>query len=155
MSVYIEYHIDKKLEELPFVLRQEDPFWERLLDRVGREGVKIMKEEAPVRTGRLQESIHYEPDVNKREVHVKCEAEYAAAVERGTKAHDIIISKPLSLRDKAMREGKKNLYFRAGTVFHHPGSKPNPFGKRTRDRLAEKVNDITSEEVENWLAEIA
>ena len=151
MSIYLEYHIDKRLEELPEVLRQEDQFWERLLNRVGREGVRIMREEAPVRTGNLRESIHHEADVNRREVHVKCDADYAAAVERGTRPHNIILSKPLSLRDKAIREGKKNLYFRAGTVLHHPGSKPNPFGRRTRDKLANKVDDITLEEVENWL----
>jgi len=151
LSVYVEYSIDRSLEELPELLRDDERFWQRLLGRVGREGENIMREEAPVRTGALQSLIHYETRIMDREVHIKCEAEYAAAAERGTRPHDIILSKPLSLKDKAMREGKKNLFFRAGTVLHHPGTEANSFGKRTRDRLSKRVDDITVEEIGRWL----
>ena len=110
-----------------------------------------MKEEAPERTGYLKSTIYHLIFLRDREVHIRCDAEYAAAIERGTRPHDIVLSKPLSLRDKAEREGKRNLYFRAGTVLHHPGTLANPFGFRTYQRLRSRVDDITLEEIANWL----
>ena len=148
---YVEYKIDRKLEEIPEILQRQDAFWSRLLSRVGKEGEEIMREEAPEETGYLKSTIHHIEFLQDREVRIRCDAEYAVAVERGTRPHDIVLSRPLSLRDKAEREGKRNLFFRAGTVLHHPGTRPNPFGMRTYIRLKSKVGAITAEEIEDWL----
>ena len=148
---YIEYKISKSLEAIPSILQRQDAFWSSLLNRVGKEGEEIMKEEAPERTGYLKSTIYHLIYLRDREVHIRCDAEYAAAIERGTRPHDIVLSRPLSLRDKAEREGKRNLYFRAGTVLHHPGMLANPFGFRTYQQLRSKVDDITLEEIANWL----
>lgn len=150
---YIEYEISKSLEAIPDILQRQIAFWSRLLSRVGSEGEEIMKEEAPEETGYLKSTIYHIVSLQDREVRIRCDAEYAAAVERGTRSHDIVLSRPLSLRDKAEREGKKNLFFRAGTVLHHPGTRPNPFGRRTYIRLKSKVDAITAEEISDWLEE--
>jgi len=148
---YVEYKIDRKLEEIPEILQRENAFWTRLLDRVGKEGEEIMREEAPEETGYLKSTIYHISSLQDREVRIRCDAEYAVAVERGTRPHDIVLSRPLSLRDKAEREGKRNLFFRAGTVLHHPGTHPNPFGMRTYIRLKSRAGAITAEEIESWL----
>jgi len=57
---------------------------QKILDAVGEQAEIRAKAIVPVRTGRLQNSIHYEPMIYGREGWLMADAPYAAYVELGT-----------------------------------------------------------------------
>lgn len=103
----------------------------RYMDEAGVLVRTRLKEEAPVKTGRLQRSIRYSrrttPNVVRGEF--KAHTPYAGFVIDGTKPHTIAA--------KAAR----SLHWRTGGTDHfalrvsHPGTKPNPFNVRAVEPL--------------------
>jgi len=91
------------------------------------------KQEAPVRTGRLRESIHKEPirwvGFLKAEGKVVADAPYARYVHDGTRPHVI----------RARRAKALHFYWQGREVFvksvNHPGTKPNPFMTRAARKV--------------------
>jgi hypothetical protein len=93
--------------------------WDKFAaERLGPDIERDAKRYAPVRTGRLRESIehHLEGHVLVVEAH----APYAAFVELGTRPHLITSHGPWSLRNAGTGQ-----YF--GRVVHHPGTRPEPY----------------------------
>lgn len=86
--------------------------------RLGEAIERDAKRYAPVRTGRLRESIrHY---LEGHTLIVEAGAAYAAYVELGTRPHIIRSHGPWSLHS-----AETGQYF--GREVHHPGTRPRPY----------------------------
>jgi len=113
-----------------------DPRLRRFTNTVAREIRHEAKFTAPVRTGRLQQSIkasradliapgHYRAEVS-------ANTRYARYVHEGTRPHIIRARRAPALRFYWPRVGRV-VFFKS---VHHPGTKPNPFLTRAADIVA-------------------
>lgn len=109
---------------------------------IQREAVK----EAPHYTGNLQRSMHME--YTPIQVLVEPTAEYAKYVEFGTAPHPI---NPQVLEGWAKKKGL-NPYIIARSI-RTKGTKANPFMGRTRDNLADKIQQAFADAA-NYIAEL-
>jgi len=75
---------------------------------------------APVRTGNLRRSIHV-GHVSTRSADTVAQADYAAAVEFGTKPHEI---RPRNRRALRWKDGNR---YRFATRVQHPGTRAQPY----------------------------
>lgn len=105
--------------------------------------VSEQKQLAPVKTGNLRRSIHV-GRVTPRSAETIASANYAAAVEFGTKAHEI---RP---------RGRKMLRFKGagGIVFarrvRHPGTRKQPFMIPGAERAITTINGLRDRVVDKW-----
>lgn len=95
-----------------------------------------MAQEAPVRTGKLRDSIRVKNLGDSIEIGPEG-ADYGVYVQYGTPPHDI---RPKNAKALRFEINGKTVF---ATVVHHPGTKPNPFATRAAqaflDDLGEKV----------------
>lgn len=108
----IEGELNRIIQRLPDALTT-------LLDDIGSDVEALMKDEAPVRLGDLQNSVTTD-SVSMTERIVWPTMEYAPFVILGTRPHEI--------NSSIMIEGN---WFYIGM---HPGTSPNPFTDRAADR---------------------
>lgn len=104
------------------------------LIEVGDLGLQIMTEESPVKTGELRASIKV-VRTSKATIEVYPTAEHALYVQRGTRPH-IIRGKPVLSWIGA--DGKR-IFARKVS---HPGTRPNPFITRSRNRLFRRARQL-------------
>ena len=99
--------------------------------------LRAAQDEAPVRTGRLRQSLKTEPVVmtgpNKGEGGISAQTPYAGFVRSGTRPHVI---RPRNAQ--ALRFEVRGRIIFAKSV-NHPGTKPNFFLERALDRVARDV----------------
>lgn len=95
---------------------------------------RIMQETSPVRTGRLRQSIRVEK-IGPLEYFIGPTVEYAIYVKKGTRPHEI---RPR--RARALRFVINGKVVFAKKV-EHPGTKPNPFVKRTAEIIKTRIGD--------------
>jgi len=97
-------------------------------------GQAIMVAEAPERTGTLRRSITI---MKEGDAYVITPlVSYAVYVERGTRPHEIVARRARALR----------FVWRGSVVFFrrvlHPGTRPDPFISRTRDRVSNIATEM-------------
>lgn len=107
------------------------PAISRLISELSEYTEKTMQEEAPERTGALRKSIR--KTVSGFEAEIGPQAPYAVYLEYGTRPHAIT---PVRARVLRFEVGGEVVFTR---LVHHPGSKPNPFLRRTTDKTMRKV----------------
>ena len=100
-------------------------------------GYALMCARAPVRSGRLLGSI--EKRVQGLEGSVGPTVPYAVYVEYGTAPHEIrpVFSKVLAF------EVNGRMVF--SPIVHHPGTKPNPFVRKTMEDVQRKIPELWSD----------
>jgi len=91
-------------------------------------------EKAPKRTGRLRRSIKRRKHGYTGEVTVG--VPYAAYVEFGTRPHVI---RPVRARALRFKVGGDVVFAK---LVHHPGTKPNPFMRRTAERTLKHAGSL-------------
>jgi hypothetical protein len=99
-----------------------------------------VREEAPVRHGRLAGSWELD-QVGDLDYRIRSAVEYAAAVNEGTKPHDIV-----PVRGKALRFviGDQVIFARR---VRHPGTPPNPYIDRAISRTERRLDDFVARAV--------
>ena len=99
---------------------------------------EAMRTEAPVKTGKLRDSIRVKVDGD-RIIIGPDGADYAVYVEYGTEPHEI----------RAKAGGVLVFEINGKTVFatvvHHPGTKPNPFAERAAQRFLDSLGEKAAE----------
>ena len=102
-----------------------------------------MQQEAPVRTGRLRRSIQSTLKRGKDfvEAFIGPTVSYAVFVERGTKPH---IIRPVYARYLRFEVAGRIVFARE---VHHPGTRPNPFVRRTAEIVRQKLREGIKMEV--------
>lgn len=99
--------IDALLKELKSGLHQLESNKKKALDNVGKEFIKDIKALTPVDTGNLRNS--YRLSVDKDEVEVTTDVEYAPFIDNGHSTRDGGYVEGKYMFDKALNEAKKNL----------------------------------------------
>lgn len=94
------------------------------------------RETVPWRTGNLVQTFGW--SVGSLWARVFPKANYAAAVERGSKPHLIVV-----INKKVLANKKENQIF--GKIVNHPGSKPNPFMERILQKATPEINQMFSD----------
>ena len=92
-----------------------------------------MIRQAPQRTGKLRRSIRKRVNMARLEAEVGPDVEYAVWVEMGTRPHVI---RPVRARALRFEAGGEIVFAR---LVRHPGTKPNPFMRRTADETRRQV----------------
>lgn len=115
---------------------------------IKKSAIKIQQlaiKSAPVQTGALRQSIQsrFEP----LKGIVEALAKYAIYVHEGTKPHDIY-----PINKKALANVRKGQFF--GKHVKHPGTKSNPFMKKSVDEAVSWIERYFSEAVSNILRKI-
>ena len=96
----------------------------------------MMVRNAPVDTSKLRQNIYARTSGLKGEVGPNLKiTPYAIYVHEGTRPHII-----RAVNKKVLADTKRGIIF--GPVVHHPGTRPNPFVKRTAEEAVEPVNQI-------------
>jgi HK97 gp10 family phage protein len=104
-----------------------------LLRELAEYAEEEMRRQAPERTGRLRRSIRKRLNLAALEVEVGPDVEYAVYVEYGTHPHVI---RPV--RAEALRfEVEGEIVF--ARLVRHPGTKPNPFVRRTAEQTHRQI----------------
>lgn len=105
----------------------------------------LSQKSAPVNTGALRQSIQsrFEP----LKGIVEALAKYAFYVHEGTRPHDIF---PVNKR--ALANVRKGQFF--GKHVKHPGTRPNPFMKKSVDEAIEWITKYFSDAVDNIIKRI-
>jgi len=103
----------------------------RLVGDLADYAEKTLREEAPERTRALKRSI--QARVSSFTAEVGSGVPYAVYVEAGTRPHVITPVRAGALR---FESGGEVVFTR---LVHHPGTKPNPFVRRTAEKTARKV----------------
>lgn len=105
----------------------------------------LSQKSAPVNTGALRQSIQsrFEP---LRGI-VEAMAKYAIYVHEGTRPHDIF-----PVRKRGLANVRKGQFF--GTHVKHPGTKPNPFMRKSVDEAMQWINKYFSDAVDNIIKRI-
>lgn len=98
------------------------------MQRVVLVGERLAKIEAPVKTGTLRRSLTSRVEQGGDRGVIGTNVKYAPAVHEGTRPHQIKPIRKKALMWKGARHPVR--------VVNHPGTRPNPFMARTRDRLA-------------------
>ena len=112
-------------------------FLEVLALELGEEGAAAMRENTPVRTGRLRETAHYVRGPGYVDIiEGGREAPYAVYVDQGTRPHVILPRRASALRFETAE----------GVVFarrvKHPGTVPAHIVRRTAEALRLMLRDI-------------
>ena len=119
--------------------RLEDIISREKLSKFLEESAKFVfaeaRERAPVRTGKLRESISL-VKVNDLHYVVGSPLDYAVFVERGTRPH---IIKPKRARALRFEVGGEVVFAR---LVRHPGTKPNPFFARALQKYRTVLKKI-------------
>lgn len=146
MKIVITLNIDKLLRAAK---REPQIAIEEMQKAVEKSAYKIeevaKKIEAPRKTGNLRKNIN--TTIKPLMATVKSRANYSIYVHEGTKPHTIVPVKKKVLADK-----RKGIIF--GKKVNHPGTKPNPFMKRTVDRETNTIIKYFNEAVDNILKRI-
>ena len=97
----------------------------------------VMEHEAPSRTGRLRRSIQASIKIGKEyaEIVVGPTVSYAMFVEFGTRPH---IIRPVYARYLRFEVAGRIVFARE---VHHPGTRPNPFVRRTAEIIRQKLKE--------------
>jgi hypothetical protein len=105
----------------------------------------LSQRSAPANTGALRQSIQsrFEP---LRGI-VQAVAKYAIYVHEGTRPHDIY-----PVRKRALANVRKGQFF--GKHVKHPGTKPNPFMKRSTDQALPFITNYFKQALDNILRRI-
>lgn len=118
----------------------------RWIEEVAPEIEVSIAEEAPVRSGRLRDSITHRKRFGISGVAVEfgSDVPYARYVEEGTPPHIIRARNARYLRFQG----------RSGDIVHaaqvnHPGTRPNPFAQRAVERVMPEIKGRFEEEVES------
>lgn len=105
--------------------------------------------EAPVNKqsggGNLRQSIRYR--LNRLIGVIEVNADYAAHVEFGTKAHKIVA------KNKSVLANRRTGQF-FGKVVNHPGTHANPFLRRAFERSYERIKDILQQSMDKVISMI-
>jgi len=157
----IEVIIDPVRDEIYALPRRLWKLRKHILWHIALEGERIMKEEAPYRTGMLHDSIWFDVDGIRGIVKLGAAAKHALYVEKGTRPsrgrYVPIIGKRLTGR--TMRRVRREYIIRRGRIVEiwrrvktgrfvrdplgwHPGIKPNPYLTRTYLRLADEIQEL-------------
>ena len=97
-------------------------------------GYAVMSAKAPVRSGRLLGSI--KKHVYGLEGSVGPTVPYAVYVEYGTAPHEI---RPVFASVLAFQVEGRTVFT---PLVHHPGTRPNPFVRTTRDDIVKKIPEL-------------
>ena len=105
-----------------------------VMNRAASMGLRLMTPDTPIKTGELRSSL-FSRQVSTSSMEIGATAPHAIFVHQGTRPHEI-----LPVRAKALRFNwrGKIVFFRR---VWHPGTKPNPFVKRTTDKLVKFIHD--------------
>lgn len=97
------------------------------LQRVANDVAKAVRREAPVKTGKLRDSILVRRGATTSRLgwSVIADTDYSSAVERGTKPHEIVPRRASVLRFPSKAGGVVYAH-----KVNHPGTQPNPFMDR-------------------------
>lgn len=124
------YQMDDRMKEplRAFSFMSRATSW---ADESAPEVLAAVRAETPVRTGKLKDSQYYRRETRPGRVRlcVVTKVPYAPFVIHGTKPHIIAARNAKALHWKAA-DGSD----RFATMVHHPGTKPNPYGRRAADR---------------------
>lgn len=118
--------------------RRVAPIMKRLLRSVGRRGVALLRNFAPVKTKKLARSIHYAvtgPDSRLR-VNFFDRVPYGGFVISGTRPHFIKAKPGGVLRFTVGGQ------VRFAKSVQHPGTKPNPYPKRAARPFQRDAREI-------------
>lgn len=96
-----------------------------------------MEMRAPVRTGKLKQSIAIKVDAHK--VTIGPNTDYAAYVEFGTKPHEI---RPKNKKALSWIGPNGRRYAK---VVHHPGTRPNPFVRNAFNDWADTLGAMAAQ----------
>jgi len=105
-----------------------------VMNRAASQGMAWMIPDTPIITGELRSSL-FSRQVSPSSMEIGATAPHSVYVHEGTRPHEI-----LPVRAKALRfnwRGKIVFFKRV----RHPGTKPNPFVKRTTDKLVKFIHD--------------
>jgi len=100
-------------------------------------GYALMSARAPVRSGKLLGTI--EKHVEGLEGSVGPTVPYAVYVEYGTAPHEI---RPVFSNVLAFKVNGRMVFT---PIVHHPGTKPNPFLRRTLEDVQKKIPELWDE----------
>ena len=106
----------------------------QLIQNLAEYAERTMRSEAPERTGGLKSSIKRK--VKGYSAEIGPEAPYSIFVELGTRPHVIT---PVYAHALRFEVGGEIVFAK---LVHHPGTKPNPFMKRTADRTVKHIPDL-------------
>lgn len=109
---------------------------ENLLLEISNELVNLLKEEAPVDTGQLRQSLQI-MGYGEHSIYVGTRLKYASAVQFGSPPHTPNME---SLKKWTRRKlGKpESVAYKIADKIEEKGTKPNPFVDRAIDRLRKK-----------------
>ena len=134
--------LDKAVKTEPLIALQE------INNAIKKSALRIQslsQKSAPVNTGALRQSIQsrFEP---LRGI-VEAMAKYAIYVHEGTRPHDIFPKNKMALAN--VRKGQ---FF--GKHVKHPGTRPNPFMRKSVDEAMQWINKYFSDAVDNIIKRI-
>lgn len=86
---------------------------------------------APRKTGVYQRSIEYDGDKT-----ITANARYSAAIEYGTKAHEI---KPVTAQALHFKQNGKEVFYKK---VNHPGTKPNPVMRMAARTVQKQIPEL-------------
>lgn len=100
---------------------------QRKLASVATDIAKVARSEAPVKTGKLRNSIVVRPGATTSRLgwSVVADTDYALAVEKGSRPHTIVPRRAAVLRFPSKSGGVVYAH-----SVNHPGTQPNPFMER-------------------------
>jgi len=127
VAVELRLEVSLPLRDFLYQISRPEAFKDQCLLEIREKALEIARREAPVRTGRLRDSIVAQKLEDR--VEVISTAPYSAVVHRGARPHRI------------PKTGLKFMIFEKegrivkARVVHHPGTKPNPFLIRAAKRI--------------------
>jgi len=114
----------------------------------GAEGIIVdIIDETPIKTGTLRRSQTVTPHRARLTVSISANTPYAHALHEGSPPHDIAPDKAKAL---AFKVGGEVIYRKR---VHHPGTKGNPWMRRTVEKKLSTVGKYVTGQVTNSLPE--
>jgi len=111
----------------------------QILVNMAEQIASYMRQEVPVRSGKLRDSIRVKVMDDRIEIGPEG-ADYGVYVHYGTKPHEIHAKKGGTL---AFQVGNRTVF---ATVVHHPGTQPNPFAERAAKRFLDDIAGAVGDE---------
>ena len=145
MNINITFDADQLLnatKKEPMIALQE------INNAIKKSALKVQslsQRSAPVNTGALRQSIQSRFEPLRGIVGVN--AKYALYVHEGTRPHDIF-----PVRKRALANVRKGQFF--GRHVKHPGTKANPFMKRSVDQAMPQITNYFKQALSNILKRI-
>lgn len=144
MAITVAVSLDK--EQLDVILEKCGLFYpwfsDKFLRKSGERLAEVMREKAPVRTGRLRQSITTRIETGK--VTVGPTASYAPYVEYGTKPH---IIRPVHAKALAFEVGGSLVFAK---LVHHPGFAGRFFARGAYEQFLSEASDYARELMEYY-----